>query len=115
MVTKSNLTDEQVEAEIARLSQSPEVKLARLEERIRLRRRQRLYMLRMYEKKGRELMNAGITEELLRSTGREELETEAEGILYQGQRIPLYTEEELTEKLKQVPSVGELREKQEDI
>lgn len=67
MFTKSNLTDEQVEKEIEELRASPEVKLARLEARIRLRRRQTLYQLRMYAKKGRELMNAGITEDVLRN------------------------------------------------
>ena len=68
MFNKSNLTDEQVEKEIEELRASPEVKLARLEERMRLRRRQTLYQLRMYAKKGRELMSAGVTEEMLRNT-----------------------------------------------
>ena len=71
MFPKSNLTDEQVEKEIEELRESPEVKLARLEERIRLRRRQYLYQLRLYAKKGRELMNAGITEDMLRNMDRE--------------------------------------------
>ena len=68
MFNKSNLTDEQVEKGIEELRASPEVKLARLEERMRLRRRQTLYQLRMYAKKGRELMSAGVTEEMLRNT-----------------------------------------------
>ena len=59
------LTDEQVEQEIEKLEGSPLVKLARKEERIRYKRRQRLYMLRNYEKKGKELMEAGITMEML--------------------------------------------------
>ena len=59
------LTDEQVEQEIERLRNSPMVKLARKEERIRVQRRQYLYTLRMYEKKGKELAKAGITMELL--------------------------------------------------
>lgn len=59
------LTDEAVEAEIARLSESKFVKLARKEEAIRYRRRQYLYQLRQYEKKGRELEKAGITLESL--------------------------------------------------
>ena len=44
------LTDEQVEQEIERLEASPLVKLARREERVRYKRRQRLYTLRNYEK-----------------------------------------------------------------
>ena len=64
-MAKSVLTDEQVEKEIKRLLESPLVKLAKKEERIRLRRRQYLYCLRSYERKGRELLDAGITEEVL--------------------------------------------------
>ena len=59
------LTDEQVEKEIAKLVDSPLVKLARKEERIRYQRRQYLYTLRQYEKKGKELEKAGITMEIL--------------------------------------------------
>lgn len=62
---KDFLTDEQVEKEIERLLESPLVKLAKKEERIRYRRRQYLYCLRNYEKKGRELQEAGMTIELL--------------------------------------------------
>lgn len=64
-MSKEWLTDEQVEEEIARLQESPLVKLARKEERIRYRRRQQLYCLRQYEKKGKELADAGITMEIL--------------------------------------------------
>lgn len=64
-MAKEILTDEQVEAEIERLIDSPHVKLARKEERIRYRRRQYLYSLRNYEKKGKELERAGITLEIL--------------------------------------------------
>ena len=59
------LTDEMVEREIERLLASPLVKLAKKEERIRYRRRQYMYCLRNYEKKGRELAQAGITMEML--------------------------------------------------
>ena len=59
------LTDEQVEIEIAKLQQSQYVKLARKEERIRYQRRQYLYFLRNYEKKGKELAKSGITMEML--------------------------------------------------
>lgn len=62
---KDFLTDEQVEQEIKKLQHSPMVKLARKEERIRYARRQYLYTLRMYEKKGKELAKAGITMEVL--------------------------------------------------
>lgn len=62
---KWGLTDEQVEAEIARLNASEAVALARREIRLRYRRRQRLYQLRDLEKKGQALMAAGITREVL--------------------------------------------------
>ena len=53
--SKKFLTDVQVEEEIVRLTQSPYVKLARQEERIRYQRRQYMYRLRDLEKKGRKL------------------------------------------------------------
>lgn len=59
------LTDEEVEREIERLNQSEAVALARREMRLRYRRRQRLYQLRDLEKKGKVLMAAGITYEIL--------------------------------------------------
>ena len=62
---KDFLTDEQVEREIERLMESPLVKLAKKDELIRYRRRQYLYKLRGYEKKGKELTKAGITIEIL--------------------------------------------------
>lgn len=64
---KSFLTDEQVESEIERLNKSPFVKLARKETRVRYKRRQYLYYLRNFEKRGKELAQAGITDELLDS------------------------------------------------
>ena len=67
------MTDEMVEEEILRLQTSPQVKLARREEAIRNRRRQYMYQLRMYEKKGKQLEAQGIT--------LEELE-EMAGIMY---------------------------------
>ena len=63
------ITDEMVEEEIARLQKSPYVKLARKEERIRYARRQYLYALRMYEKKGKQLEADGVTMEALESLG----------------------------------------------
>lgn len=71
-MTKKPLTDEQVEAEIERLKDSHFVKLAKKEEQIRCRRRQYLYCLRNYERKGKELAKAGITIELLESLGNDE-------------------------------------------
>ncbi len=59
------LTDEQVELEIARLKESEYVKLAKKEEAVRCRRRQYLYSLRSYEKKGKALAAVGLTIDLL--------------------------------------------------
>lgn len=61
------LTDEQVEAEIERLNASEAVALARKKARLDYRRRQYLYNLRDLEKKGKALMKAGITREVLDS------------------------------------------------
>ena len=69
---KKVLTDEQVEKEIARLSESEFVKLAKKEESIRYKRRQYLYCLRSYEKKGQELAESGITMEMLEQMAKEE-------------------------------------------
>ena len=60
------LSDEQVEQEIERLKASPEVLLARQEQRILYRRRQYMYQLRAYEKRGKQLMEQGITYEDLK-------------------------------------------------
>lgn len=60
-MAKTFLTDAQVEEEIARLSKSPYVKLARQQERIKYQRRQYLYGLRDLEKKGKALYEQGIT------------------------------------------------------
>ena len=57
------LTDEMVELEIARLTKSDAVKLARRELRLKYKRRQALYQLRNLEKRGNELAAAGITME----------------------------------------------------
>ncbi len=55
------LTDADVEREIARLTATDAVKLARREQRLRYKRRQTLYTLRALEKRGIELKEAGIT------------------------------------------------------
>lgn len=67
MAKRDYLTDEQVEKEIERLMESDLVKLAKKEEYVRNRRRQYLYCLRSYEKKGKELKEAGITIDVLDS------------------------------------------------
>lgn len=65
-VTKNGwLTDEEVEREIERLNESEAVALARREARLRYKRRQYLYQLRDLEKKGKALLEAGITREVL--------------------------------------------------
>ena len=74
MNMKEKLTDEEVEIEIERLLSSPLVKLAKREEALRIRRRQYMYKLRGYEKKGRELKAAGITLTLLEKMYSEEEE-----------------------------------------
>lgn len=66
-MAKLLMTDEQVEKEIERLQESDLVKLAKREEYVRNRRRQYLYSLRSYEKKGKELAKSGITMEVLDS------------------------------------------------
>lgn len=68
---KNNLTDEDVEREIARLLADPHVKLAKKDELIRYRRRQYLYKLRGYEKKGKELAESGITMEMLEALAKQ--------------------------------------------
>ena len=65
---KYGLTDEQVEKEIERLRNSEAVALARRKQRLEYRRRQFLYQLRDLEKKGKALMEAGITREILDET-----------------------------------------------
>ena len=60
-MAKDFLTDEQVEMEISRLLQSEAVLLAKAESRIKNRRRQYMYQLRMFEKRGKQLKADGIT------------------------------------------------------
>lgn len=60
------MTDEQVEIEIAELRASEDVQLAKLEQRIKYKRRQYLYTLRNLEKRGKALRKSGITEDVLR-------------------------------------------------
>jgi len=60
---KNFLTDEAVEREIERLTGTEAVRIARKELRLKYKRRQALYQLRALEKRGKELMAAGITYE----------------------------------------------------
>ena len=64
-MAKMFLTDEMVDEEIERLLASPHVRLAKKEEQIRNARRQYMYTLRVYEKKGKQLEADGITLETL--------------------------------------------------
>lgn len=66
-MAREHLTDEQVELEIARLQNSPHVKLANQERRLREKRRMYLYNLRQLEKKGKELERSGLTADVLRN------------------------------------------------
>lgn len=61
MARETLLTDEMVESEIARLTKTEAVKLARREQRIKYRRRQQLYTLRALEKRGKQLIAQGVT------------------------------------------------------
>lgn len=78
---KALLTDDCVEAEIERLTTSPEVRLARQEQRLKYKRRQYAYQLRNLEKRGRELMAQGVTPENMEQMlfGVEDEESEVEG------------------------------------
>lgn len=72
---KEFLTDLQVEKEIAKLTASEYVKLARREQRLKYKRRQMLYNLRVLENRGKELAACGIDIDSL-----EEMMKEAEGV-----------------------------------
>ena len=61
-MTKDLMTDEEVELEIDRLKESDAVKLAQKERQWKYRRRQYMCTLRWYEKRGKELMAASVTE-----------------------------------------------------
>ena len=63
MARKQKWTDEQVEAEIARLNASEFVKLARKEQQIKNRRRQTMWTLQYMEARGKQLASEGITRE----------------------------------------------------
>ena len=58
---KDILTDAQVELEIDRLMNSKAVKLAKKEAQIKYKRRQYMYQLRTFERRGKELAKQGYT------------------------------------------------------
>jgi hypothetical protein len=60
-MAKDILTDAQVELEIDRLMNSKAVKLAKKEAQIKYKRRQYMYQLRTFEKRGKELTKQGYT------------------------------------------------------
>ena len=66
MAKNLNLTDDEVEIEIAHLLADPDVKLAKAEERIKTRRRQYLYQLRSRRRRGMALRLVGVDEDALR-------------------------------------------------
>ncbi len=61
------MTDLEIEREIERLKKDEDVQLSKLNERVKYRKRQQLYTLRWHKKQGKELREAGITEEMIRS------------------------------------------------
>ena len=66
MAHQNYIPDDQLDAEIERLTNSEAVKLARLEQRIAYKKRQYLYQLRWYEKRGLQLMENGVTMDSLK-------------------------------------------------
>lgn len=91
------MTDEQVEQEIENLRKSPYVKLAKKAEYIRNQRRQRMYMLRYYDKKGRSMAEAGITMEMLDMLAYIQEQKEKTGALrtIQTEEPPTFTPQEV--------------------
>ena len=80
-MAKDILTDEDVELEIERLKNSEAVILAQAERKFKYRRRQYLYTLRWYEKRGNQLMAQGMTPDDFKVS---EIETEMEVQEWQG-------------------------------
>lgn len=60
-MAKDFMSDADVELEIERLKESEAVKLAQKERQFKYRRRQYMYTLRWYEKRGKELQAQGVT------------------------------------------------------
>ncbi len=60
-MANETMTDDEVEREIERLKESKAVKIAKKEQQYKYRRRQYMYTLRWYEKRGKELLMQGKT------------------------------------------------------
>lgn len=67
---KDFFTDEQVEFEIERLKEDPNVKLAMAEQKAKNRRRKYMYQLRWYENRGKQLAAQGHTIESIEALYR---------------------------------------------
>ena len=78
-MAKDLFTDEQVEMEIERLQDSDDVKLAKKEMQIKYKRRQYMYQLRSYEKRGKQLAEQGLTLENIEAKMLCDEESEREG------------------------------------
>ena len=78
MARQTFLTDEMVEAEIRRLTESKYVKLARAEQRMKYRKRQYHYTLRQLEKRGKQLDAEGYDLESIEAIAYEEEENAAD-------------------------------------
>ena len=78
-MAKDLFTDEQVEMEIERLQDSDDVKLAKKEMQIKYKRRQYMYQLRSYEKRGKQLAEQGLTLENIEAKMMCDEESEREG------------------------------------
>lgn len=63
----NKLTDEQIEKEIERLKNDPQVKLSKANQRLKYKRRQQLYTLRWHKKEGKKLEKSGITLEMIKT------------------------------------------------
>lgn len=85
-MAKDILTDEDVELEIERLKNSEAVILAQAERKFKYRRRQYLYTLRWYEKRGKQLMEQGVTPDDFKAS---EMDEEMEVEKWQGKDKPL--------------------------
>lgn len=82
-MAKEILTDEQVDAEIERLRNSELVKLAKREMQIRNRKRQYMYNLKWFEKRGQVLKDLGVTMHTLETLDKamaEDIETNSPDI-----------------------------------
>ena len=77
-MARENLTDEQVEMEVEALKDSPYVRLAEKEIRLKARQRKWLYQLRWLEKRGKALAKQGITIENIEEKMFGELPAEVE-------------------------------------